>query len=146
MNHFHINPLLFNQDGNFKEEASIVLKKQNNVPVSNTCPAKKPQLNGTNGTLNGNDKTNGTANDKLNGHSKVSNSVDSKNLNGHSQKTAVDSVKVDTTKAQKKFSQVRYEMRFILTFIKFCSLSLSLSLLIQDLNEEDNCPICDKSV
>lgn len=76
-----------------------MLKKQPNTgaTVNNTCPAKS-QPNGTNGSLNG--ATNG----KINGHSKVTtNGVDSKNTNGHSK---IDTVKVDTSKAQKKFSQV----------------------------------------
>lgn len=86
-------------------------KPQSNTTVSNTCLAKKSDLNGSNSSLNGKPATNGqlngsnkatvTTNRKLN--EKV-NGVDSKQTNGHSSK--IDSVKVDTSKAQKKFSQV----------------------------------------
>lgn len=88
-----------------------MLKKQPNTgaTVTNTCPAKS-QPNGTNGSLkNGAAATNGTngaANGKVNGHSSLkvtANGVDSKVTNGHSK---INTVKVDTSKAQKKFSQV----------------------------------------
>ena len=82
-----------------------MLKKQPNTgaTANNTCPAKS-QPNGTNGTPNGGATTNGTngaANGKVNGQSrsKVTNGVE----NGRSK---IDAVKVDTSKAQKKFSQV----------------------------------------
>lgn len=84
----------------------MLKKTPNTAATVNTCPAKSQPngtngTNGTNGSLNG--ATNGT-NGKVNGHSgSKANGVDAKNTNGH---TKIDTVKVDTSKAQKKFSQV----------------------------------------
>lgn len=73
-----------------------------NSTLNNTCPAKKPQINKTNGTtLNG--QTNGITNghtNETNGHAKVTTNGDKPPIQNGT------NVKIDASKSQKKFTQV----------------------------------------